>query len=217
MGTKCKHSWFIPSVCMSISFQHACFSACMKTAVLLSWKWEIVRVNGMMNLRCLKSFSQSRLSERVIVLCVGGIRGGSDLCPCLKPFSGLKMMSMIQIAFVYLASPNLLEVSTHACVCGVDPGFGVVHTARAAQVCPFPTYRNIWIWKQHQTLGKILPPVGGKHTQRHMGIRICCPTPSMRAGWETSAVSWVLGDPSEAGKCLLHRELVPHLSAKVCI
>lgn len=99
---------------MSISFQNACFSFCMKTMLSLPWKWEIVRINGMMNPHCLKTFNQGWLSWRVIVLSVGGTREGSDPFLSLRPFSGPKMMSMMQISFFILSLARSPGVSAPA-------------------------------------------------------------------------------------------------------
>lgn len=58
----------------------------------------------MMNLHCLKTFNQGWLSWRGIVLIVGQARGGSDLCPFLRPFYGLTTMSVMQIAVFHTLS-----------------------------------------------------------------------------------------------------------------
>lgn len=81
---------------MSISFQHTHFSA--RELLFRCHGNEKLWVNGMMNLRCLKTFNQSWLSWRVIVLIAGGTRGGSDLRLFLRPFSGLNLMSLKQMA-----------------------------------------------------------------------------------------------------------------------
>lgn len=80
-----------------------------------------------------------------LLFSVGGTRGGSDLCLSLRPFSGPKMMSLMQISFFILSlarSPGGLSSCWQCHVCPWEcswPGtdFGRTHLEQCYESPPW--------------------------------------------------------------------------------